>query len=75
MSPSNFPFPGFPLFSWRRQADKVCLGDWILNSYFQGCPPGPFLHSLLAEKSGARYKQVPKVPLTFRLNRLREIRR
>ena len=75
MSPGNFFFPGFPLFSWRSQADKVCLGDWILNFYFQGCPPGPFLHSLLAEKSGATYKQVHKVLLTCRLNRLRDIHR
>ena len=37
-------------------------------------PPGPFLHTLLAEKSGATYKQVHKVLLTYRLNLLRDIR-
>ena len=36
-------------------------------------PPSPFLHTLLAEKSGATYKQVHKVLLNYRLNRLRDI--
>ncbi|NWF54666.1 MAG: hypothetical protein HXY45_07740 [Syntrophaceae bacterium] len=42
--------------------------------YLSGpAPPGPFLHTLLAEKSGATYKQVHKVLLNYRLNRLRDI--
>lgn len=51
----------------------------IIKGYFDylsaSAPPGPFLHTLLAEKSGATYKQVHKVLLTYRLNRLGDIRR
>jgi hypothetical protein len=54
-------------------------GQSIINGYLDylsaSAPPGPFLHTLLAEKSGATYKQVHKVLLTYRLNRLRDIRR
>jgi hypothetical protein len=53
-------------------------GQIILSGYLDylsaPAPPGPFLHTLLAEKSEATYKQVHKVLLTYRLNRLREIR-
>ncbi len=49
----------------------------IINGYLDylsaPAPPGPFLHTLLAEKSGATYKQVHKVLLHYRLNRLRDI--
>ncbi len=54
-------------------------GQSIISGYLDylsaPAPPGPFLHTLLAEKSGATYKQVHKVLLTYRLNRLRDIRR
>jgi hypothetical protein len=50
----------------------------IIKGYFDylsaSAPPGPFLHTLLAEKSGATYKQVHKVLLTLRLNRLQDLR-
>lgn len=53
-------------------------GQIIISGYLDylsaPAPPGPFLHTLLAEKSGATYKQVHKVLLTYRLNRLRDIR-
>jgi hypothetical protein len=37
-------------------------------------PPGPFLHTLLAEKSGATHQQVHKALLAYRLELLREIK-
>lgn len=53
-------------------------GQSIINGYLDylsaSAPPGPFLHTLLAEKSGVTYKQVHKVLLTCRLKRLRDIR-
>jgi len=53
-------------------------GQIIMSGYLDylsaSAPPGPFLHTLLAEKSGANYKQVHKVLLIYRLNRLRDIR-
>jgi len=52
-------------------------GQIILSGYLDylsaPAPPGPFLHTLLAEKSGVTYKQVHKVLLTYRLTRLREM--
>jgi hypothetical protein len=49
----------------------------ILAGYFDylkaPSPPGPFLHTLLAEESGTTHQQVHKVLLTYRLSRLREI--
>lgn len=49
----------------------------ILAAYFDylsaPSPPAPFLHNLLAEKTGATPQQVHKLLLTYRLDRLREI--
>jgi hypothetical protein len=53
-------------------------GQIIIGGYLDylsaPAPPGPFLHTLLAEKSGATYKQVHKALLTYRLNRLQDLR-
>ncbi len=43
------------------------------NNYLAGsAPPGPFLHPLIAEKTGVSPKQVYKVLLAYRLGRFRE---
>ncbi|MBI5605021.1 MAG: hypothetical protein HY879_16920 [Deltaproteobacteria bacterium] len=43
------------------------------NDYLAGsAPPGPFLHALIAEKTGVGPRQVYKVLLAYRLGRFRE---
>ena len=43
------------------------------NNYLAGStPPGPSLHSMIAEKVGIKAKQVHKILLAYRLGRFRE---
>jgi hypothetical protein len=43
------------------------------NNYLAGsAPPGPSLHSMIAEKTGIKSKQIHKVLLAYRLGRFRE---
>ena len=57
------------------EEQKQIIMKGYLDYLSAPAPPGPFLHTLLAEKSGATYKQVHKLLLKYRLNRLQEIRR
>jgi hypothetical protein len=54
------------------QEETVLAGyaDYLAAS----SPPGPFLHTLLAEKSGATHQQVHKVLLAYRLELLKEVK-
>jgi hypothetical protein len=62
-----------------RKVPEVTQGpsEAILAGYQQylsaPSPPEPFLHTLLAQRTGVTYQQVHKVLLTYRLQRLREI--
>jgi len=43
------------------------------NDYLAGsAPQGPSLHSMIAEKTGIKTKQVHKILLAYRLGRFRE---
>jgi len=62
-----------------RKVDEVTpeQKEAIITGYFEylsaPAPPEPFLHTLLAEKAGVDHKQVHKVLLDYRLDRLKEI--